>query len=702
MANDGVPRINKLDTDNYLQWSMEIEHIMRLKGCWPAVAPTAGVKAEEPQAMTAMGQGPSDGAGVSGSGTRPAAAQTAEEAKMEEQAMALLVLNCRSHHQATFRLYPTARGDWQALEREFRSRGVARMAHLRLELAAMKMGKNEPVVRYFNRGRTVAWELQALGAVIDDKQLIATLLSGIPPQFDQITTVLLTQDNLTVIRAQEHLQACEARFSCRDKRAAPEAVEGSAMAAVDGAKGKSRPGGQRRRIKCFNCNKLGHIARECRAKGGGQEDEGSGGMADLAMMARAITNVREGAASDAGGNTSVGWVIDSGASHHMTGHASDLVDIHDCEAVRIMLAGGEACTAISKGRALLKVNGSNPPVNLELKDVLLVPGLVTPLFSVRQAAVNGFQTVFGNGEALIKRKGATVLHGVMKDKLYTLPVVTSNGAAMVGAAKVPAITWHRRFGHLGAATLSATAKVVTGMTLYTGGLQELRDSHCTPCIQGKMTRAPFPLSTSTTTAPLEIIVTDTCGPMPDASAGGNRYLTTVIDVHTRFKAAVPHKTRGEAKDVVITTVNRWETQTGNTAKVLRSDGALDFSGARWDDWIETKGIQHQRTTAHTPESNGIAERYNRTIMERTVALLADGKLAKKWWAEAALTANYLSNRVPQRGHDVTPYEAFYGKRPDVSHLRTFGCEAWAYTPGDVRRKMQPRACKGTFLGYGVD
>lgn len=67
-----------------------------------------------------------------------------------------------------------------------------------------------------------------------------------------------------------------------------------------------------------------------------------------------------------------------------------------------------------------------------------------------------------------------------------------------------------------------------------------------------------------------------------------------------------------------------------------------------------------------------------------------------------MTVNYLANRVPQRNQDVTPYGAFYNKRPDVSHLRTFGCRAWVYTPKDIRGKLQPRAQVGLFRGYGKD
>lgn len=165
---------------------------------------------------------------------------------------------------------------------------------------------------------------------------------------------------------------------------------------------------------------------------------------------------------------------------------------------------------------------------------------------------------------------------------------------------------------------------------------------------------------------------------------------------------MPHKVRGAAKDIVMSVVNRWERQTEKKAKVIVTDGAKAYLGNRWDEWTADKGIEHVTTARYTPEQNDIAERYNRTVMERIVAMLAEARLDKTWWAEAAVTANYLTNRVPQRGMATTPYEAFYGKRPNVEHLRVFGCKSWAYNPKDVRNKMEPRAKVGVFVGYGRD
>ena len=64
-------------------------------------------------------------------------------------------------------------------------------------------------------------------------------------------------------------------------------------------------------------------------------------------------------------------------------------------------------------------------------------------------------------------------------------------------------------------------------------------------------------------------------------------------------------------------------------------------------------------------------------------MLANSELPKRFWAEALTTATYLCNHSPTNAvQDETPYEAWTGSKPNVSHLRIFGCDAYAHVPKD--------------------
>lgn len=107
----------------------------------------------------------------------------------------------------------------------------------------------------------------------------------------------------------------------------------------------------------------------------------------------------------------------------------------------------------------------------------------------------------------------------------------------------------------------------------------------------------------------------------------------------------------------------------------------------------------ETTVRYTPEQNGKAERLNRTLMEKVRPMLAGSGMPKNMWAEAVVTANYVRNRSPATGRDKTPWEQFYGLKPDVSHLRTWGARTYSLTPKALRNKLEPTSESGRFIGY---
>ena len=74
-----------------------------------------------------------------------------------------------------------------------------------------------------------------------------------------------------------------------------------------------------------------------------------------------------------------------------------------------------------------------------------------------------------------------------------------------------------------------------------------------------------------------------------------------------------------------------------------------------------------------------------------------------FWAEAVATAVYVRNRSESSAlrEDMTPYEKWYGRKPDVNHLRVFGCIAYAHIPDSQGRKLD-KAQKYRFVGYCKD
>ena len=115
------------------------------------------------------------------------------------------------------------------------------------------------------------------------------------------------------------------------------------------------------------------------------------------------------------------------------------------------------------------------------------------------------------------------------------------------------------------------------------------------------------------------------------------------------------------------------------------------------------GIRLKYTIPKTPELNGLAERINRTVMERVRSMLAHAKLSKTFWAEALITTRYVINRSPSTPLDGDmPERLWTGKYVSYGHLKVFGCLAYMHVAMDKQGKLYPKSRPCIFLGYGDD
>lgn len=142
-----------------------------------------------------------------------------------------------------------------------------------------------------------------------------------------------------------------------------------------------------------------------------------------------------------------------------------------------------------------------------------------------------------------------------------------------------------------------------------------------------------------------------------------------------------------------------ENSSGKKLKTLRTDNGGEYTSTEFDNYLKKEGINHELTVPNTPEQNGVAER---TLVELVRSMLSDAMLPKKFWAEALSTAVYLRNRSPSKiVQGKTPFEALPNEKPDVGHLKAFGCLCYPHVVKDERQKFDPKARKCILLGYGT-
>ena len=119
-----------------------------------------------------------------------------------------------------------------------------------------------------------------------------------------------------------------------------------------------------------------------------------------------------------------------------------------------------------------------------------------------------------------------------------------------------------------------------------------------------------------------------------------------------------------------------------------------------DKMCTLNGIVHQKTVPYSPQQNGVAERMNRTIMEKARIMLYYKGISTMWWAEAVSTSKYLINRSINSTHSsMTSYELAFKDKPCLDHLRVFGSAVYAHVDKTNRTKLYPKSFKCMFLGY---
>jgi hypothetical protein len=143
-----------------------------------------------------------------------------------------------------------------------------------------------------------------------------------------------------------------------------------------------------------------------------------------------------------------------------------------------------------------------------------------------------------------------------------------------------------------------------------------------------------------------------------------------------------------------------EMETGRHLCVLRMDDGGEFTSIEFKTYCAENGVEQQHTMPYTPQENSVMKRRNQSVVSMAHSLLKSRAMPTTFWGEAVATVVYLWNRAPTKSlNSITPYEAWHGHRPDVQHLRMFGCVAFIKATTPHLRKLEDHGTKVVFIGY---
>ena len=222
---------------------------------------------------------------------------------------------------------------------------------------------------------------------------------------------------------------------------------------------------------------------------------------------------------------------------------------------------------------------------------------------------------------------------------------------------------------------------------------------CDVCTANKMCKPNFDKSQHHhSKLPMEVLYADLCGPFP-SSIHNQKYMLVIIDQCSRFSQVffLKDKSAVSIHSYIKYFIEFIERNTNFCVKRLVTDNGGEFVNEIVNNYFRSKGIIHVTTTAYTPQSNGLVERKNRSLLNMARCLLNHINLPKKLWPYALSYANEIQNRLPSANNNQIPFETVFNSKIDFNKFHMFGSKVFIKL-NHFDDKLVPRASPVMFIG----
>ena len=601
---------------------------------------------------------------------------------------------------------------WEALESKFGAADAGSEMYIIEQFHDYKMVENRPVLEQAHEIICIVKELELLKCELPGKFVAGCIIAKLPNSWRNFATTLKHQRReFSVEDVIGHLSVEQ---NSRAKDSHGKGAEGTSVANMvnqrnfNSHKFKGKNGVQqntdfkkkgKKTFKknkkdegCFTCGSTEHWANRCpnKFKKSGQDSK----------SVNMIVSNNENGASGYGNLFTVfsvfqptDWWVDTGAGVHVCADISLFTSYQVTGHGSLLMGNGASASVHGVGTVDLKFTSGRI---VQLKNVQHVPAIKKNLVSGSLLCREGFKLVFESNKLVVTKYGLFVGKGYESGGMFRLSLadfcnkVVNHIHSNVNESEV----WHSRLCHISFGVMTRLAKLdlIPSFTLAKG-------SKCLSCVQAKQPRKPHKAAEERHLAPLELIHSDLCEMNGVLTKGGKRYFMTLIDDSTRYCYVYLLNTKDEALHYFKIYKAEVENQLEKKIKRVRSDRGGEYFSSEFDSFCAEHGIIHERTPPYSPQSNGVAERKNRTLTDLVNAMLDTSGLSKAWWGEAILTACHVLNKVPTKDNEITPYEKWAKRRTTLSYLRTWGCLAKVNVPIPKKRKLGHKTVDCINLGY---
>ncbi|KAI1004178.1 hypothetical protein K3495_g4036 [Podosphaera aphanis] len=412
------------------------------------------------------------------------------------------------------------------------------------------------------------------------------------------------------------------------------------------------------------------------------------------------------------------WFLDTCASRHITPNRV-LFKSGSLKPYRISIKCADNKFIVSDGIGdveLIWEDDNRSARSLTIRDVLYIPNASDNLISIGMLVKKGINIQSYNTKLYLFKTETSnpLLIGVITgakiwkvQRIFQDFALTTNDIQSLSRHRSQQELLHARLGHTGDKQGKRINSMVQGLENI-----KIRLCVCNACTKAKITRTVSRKPMSKVFEPGGRLHIDLFGPLPCKSLQGNRIMITLTDQYTKMVEVqfLPNK----KAESILNSLKSYIVQSETTfrkqglsyqLRCVDCDRGKEFLNNAFAKFLEGMRCDLECTIGYMPEANGIAERCNRIILEKGQALRIEAGLPEEFWEFAFKTATYLRNRSPVSNRAVTPWEAWYGLRPGIKHLRVFGCPIVVHIPKERRiaagtgGKLAIKGWDGIFVDY---
>src|SRR5450631_1639278 len=285
---------------------------------------------------------------------------------------------------------------------------------IRRKFFTIKMDEGVDILDHINKVKSLADQLTCLEVPMKEEDVVMTLLDSLPPSFDHLITALETRPmkELTLDFITARLMHEVSKRKEKEPQGDDAAMLSHQHRAFDNKERRANT------PRCYNCGKLGHIARNCRSQ-----------RKVNANMARASDDfafvMRDGASN----TPATRWIVDSGASQHMTPHKQFFDTYEPISGRKVFMGDNGMVEAVGKGSILVETRVKGRARSIRMHDVLHVPDLHSNLLSVSKLISRGLKVHFNSLGCVVRASNGEMLAvASLESNLYQLDTNVLNGA----------------------------------------------------------------------------------------------------------------------------------------------------------------------------------------------------------------------------------------------------------------------------------